>query len=73
MLKKAKSGKKNLKIKFSDSNYNTASKTVKIKINKEKTKITAKKKKFKKSKKVKKYKITLKTAKEKRLKRPRLP
>ena len=72
MLKKAKSGKKNLKIKFSDSNYNTASKTVKIKINKEKTKITAKKKKFKKSKKVKKYKITLKNSKGKAVKKAKV-
>ena len=65
ILKAAKAGKKNLVIKFSDLNYNTASKTVKITINKEKTKIVAKNKKFKRSVKVKKYTISLKNSKGK--------
>jgi hypothetical protein len=67
--KAAKGGKKNLVIKFSDSNYNTASKTVKITINKEKTKIAAKNKKFKRSVKVKKYTIALKNSKGKAIKK----
>jgi hypothetical protein len=65
ILKAAKAGKKNLVIKFTDSNYNTASKTVKITINKEKTKLVAKNKKFKRSVKVKKYTIALKNSKGK--------
>ena len=70
ILKAAKAGTKNLVIKFAgDSNYNAVSKTVKITINKEKTKIAAKKKTFKKSKKVKKYKITLKDSKGKAIKK----
>ena len=68
ILKAAKAGKKNLVIQFADSNYNTASKTVKITINKEKTKIIAKNAKFKKSKKIKKYSITLKNSKGKAVK-----
>jgi C1A family cysteine protease len=72
ILKNAKSGKKNLAIKFTDSNYNAASKTVKITINKEKTKIVAKNKKFKKSKKVKKYTITLKNSKGKAVKKAKV-
>lgn len=63
ILKAAKSGRKNLVIQFFDSNYNAASKTVKITINKEKTKIVAKSKKFKRAKKVKKYTFTLKDSK----------
>ena len=69
VLKTAKSGKKNLVIKFADSNYNAVSKTVKITINKEKTKILAKNKSFKKSSKVKKYTITLKNSKGKAIKK----
>ncbi|WP_462315393.1 Ppx/GppA phosphatase family protein [Methanobrevibacter sp.] len=65
ILKAAKAGKKNLLIKFTDLNYNTSSKTVKITINKEKTKLTAKNKKFKRSVKVKKYTIALKNSKGK--------
>ena len=69
-LKTAKAGTKNLVIKFAgDSNYVGASKTVKITINKEKTKIVAKKKTFKKSLKVKKYTITLKNSKNKAVKK----
>ena len=70
ILKAAKAGNRNLVIKFAgDTNYNAISKTVKITINKEKTKIVAKKKTFKKSKKVKKYKITLKNSKGKAVKK----
>ena len=69
-LKTAKAGTKNLVIKFAgDSNYVGASKTVKITINKEKTKIAAKKKTFKKTKKVKKYSVTLKNSKNKAVKK----
>ena len=70
VLKNARAGSKNLLIKFAgDTNYNAASKTVKITISKEKTKIAAKKKTFKKSKKTKKYKITLKNSKGKAVKK----
>ena len=68
ILKAAKAGKKNLIIKL-DSTCYQASKTVKITINKEKTKIVAKKKTFKKSQKVKKYTITLKNSKNKAVKK----
>ena len=67
-LKSAKAGKKNMVIKLASNNY-AASKTVKITINKEKTKIAAKNKKFKKSKKTKKYTITLKNSKGKGVKK----
>ncbi len=67
VLKAVKAGKKNLIIKLSSDNYQ-ASKTVKITVNKEKTKITAKKKTFKKAKKVKKYSVTLKNSKGKAVK-----
>ena len=67
-LKSAKEGKKNMVIKLASNNY-AASKTVKITINKEKTKIAAKNKKFKKSKKTKKYTITLKNSKGKGVKK----
>ena len=70
ILKTAKAGNKNLVISFEgDANHNSASKTVKITINKEKTKIVAKKKTFKKSKKIKKYTITLKNSKNKAIKK----
>ena len=69
ILKIVKSGKKKLIIKFSSSNCNAVSKTVKINVKKEKTKIVAKKKTFKKSKKVKKYTITLKNSKNKAVKK----
>ncbi len=68
ILKAAKAGKKNLVIKFADSNYNSALKTVKITINKEKTKLAAKNKKFKKAEKVKKYTVILKNSKGKGIK-----
>ena len=69
ILKTAKAGTRNLIIKLSSSNYNPASKTVKIKINKEKTKIVAKKKTFKRKVKTKKYSITLKNSKGKAVKK----
>ena len=70
MLKTAKAGNRNLVINFAgDANHNMASKTVKITINKEKTKIKAKKKTFKMSKKVKKYAMTLKNSKNKPVKK----
>ena len=69
ILKAAKAGNKNFVIKFTDSNYNTTSKTVKITINKEKTKLVAKNKKFKKVTKVKKYTVALKNSKGKAIKK----
>ena len=69
ILKTAKAGTRNLVIKLSDSKYNPVSKTVKIKINKEKTKIAAKKKTFKKSQRIKKYTISLKNSKGKAVKK----
>lgn len=68
ILKTAKAGKRNLVIKFSDDNYNSASKTVKISINKEKTRLYAKSKSFRKSIKIKKYTVTLKNSKKKVMK-----
>jgi predicted outer membrane repeat protein len=67
-LKTAEAGKKNLVIKLTSSKYNTVAKTVKITINKDKTKIVAKNKEFKKSKKTKKYVMTLKDSKGKAVK-----
>ena len=69
VLKVAKAGKKKLVIKFGDSNYNAVSKTVKIIINKEKTKIIAKNIKFKKAKKIKRYTVALKNSKGKAIKK----
>lgn len=71
ILKAAKAGKKNLVIKLVSSNYNPVSKTVKVTINKEKTKILKAKKtyKFKKSKKAKNIKVTLKNSKNKVMKK----
>ena len=72
-LKKAKAGTKKLVIKFSgDSFYNAFSKTVKVTIKKEKTKIVAKKKTFKRALKTKKYSIKLKNSKGKVLKKTRV-
>ena len=68
MLKAAKAGNKNLIVKLTSSNYQ-ATKTVKITVSKEKTKIAAKKKTFKKAQKVKKYTITLKNSKGKAVKK----
>ena len=72
MLKTAKAGSRNLVVKFDADNYNSATKTVKINIKKEKTKITAKKKTFKKAVKVKKYTITLKNSKGKAVKKAKV-
>ena len=71
ILKAAKAGKKNLVIKLVSSNYNPVSKTVKVTINKEKTKILKAKKtyKFKRSKKAKNIKVTLKNSKNKVMKK----
>ena len=72
-LKTAKVGKRNLVVKFGGNvNYNQVSTSVKIKINKETTKIVAKKKTFKKSKKTKKYVMTLKNSKGKAIKKMRV-
>ena len=67
-LKSLKAGTKTLKVTLSN-NYNPKSKSVKITINKEKTKLVAKKKTFKKSVKTKKYTVTLKNSKNKALKK----
>jgi len=67
-LKSLKAGTKTLKVTL-NSNYNPNVKTVKVKINKEKTKIVAKKKTFKKSLKTKKYTIQLKNSKNKVMKK----
>ncbi len=69
ILKVAKYGKKNLVISFEDSNYNKVTKTVKITINKEKTKLVGKNAKFRKSKKTKKYSVILKNSKGKAIKK----
>ena len=67
-LKSLKAGVKNIVIKTSNLNYNSATKTVKITISKEKIKITAKAKKFKRVLKTKKYALTLKNSKGKAVK-----
>ena len=72
ILKAAKAGKKDLAIKLMDDNYIDALKTVKITINKEKTKIIAKKKSFRYDAKVKKFFITFKDSKNKVLKNRKL-
>ena len=69
ILKAAKAGSKKLVIKFVRADKKSVEKTVKIKINKEKTKISAKKKTFKKSLKVKKYSMALKDSKGKAVKK----
>ena len=68
-LKSVKAGKKNMVIAIKSTNYNATAKTVKITINKEKTKIAAKNKKIKNSKKAKKYTIILKNSKGKAVKK----
>lgn len=69
MLKTAKAGKRNLIIKLNDKNFNAASKTVKLTINKEKTKLAAKNKIFKRTVKTKKYAVILKNSKGKAVKK----
>ena len=71
-LKIAKAGKKKLIIKLSSNNYNTVTKTVKITINKGKTRIVAKNKAFRKSQKTKKYAVILKDSKGKAVKRVKM-
>lgn len=63
-----KAGYKNLAITFADSNYNTASKVVKIRILKENTKIAAKINTYKSSLKIKKFAVVLKNYKNKPVK-----
>lgn len=73
MLKTANAGTKKLVILFKgDDVFNAASKTVHVKINKEKTKLTAKKKTFKAKTKIKKYTVTLKNSKGKAIKKVKL-
>ncbi|MBQ2831439.1 right-handed parallel beta-helix repeat-containing protein [Methanobrevibacter sp.] len=72
ILKTAKTGKKNMIIKIENSNYSPISKTVKIAVNKEKTKITAKSKTFKRTAKIKKYTIILKNSKSKAMKKAKV-
>ena len=72
VLKAAKYGKKNLIIKFSDSDYKLTKKTVKITITREKTKLSAKSKAFKKSIKTKKAVAFLKNSKGKAIKNVKL-
>lgn len=68
-LKTAKAGIRVLVIELVSKNYKKISKTANIKINKEKTKFTAKKASFKKSKKVKRYSVVLKNSKNKAVKK----
>ena len=68
VLKTLKVGTKKLVISFADSNYNTVSKTVTVKINKERPRFYAKNKIFKKAVKVKKYAVIFKNSKGKVLK-----
>ena len=70
-LKSLKAGSKTLKVTLSD-NFNPNSKSVKVTIKKEKTKIVAKKKTFKKSVKTKKYAVTFKNSKNKALKKAKV-
>ena len=72
ILKTAKAGKKNMVIKIGNSNYSPISKIVKITINKEKTKMTAKAKTFKRTTKTKKYTIILKNSKNKAMKKAKV-
>ena len=72
ILRVAKAGTKKLVIKVNSNNYKVSSKTVKIKIYKEKTKIIAKKKTFKRSTKVKKYTVTFRNSKNKAIRNVKL-
>ena len=72
ILKAAKAGTKNMIIKFNGKYYNSISKTVKIYIKKEKTKITAKSKSFRRALKTKKYAIILKNSKGKVIKKAKV-
>ena len=68
-LKTAKAGNRALVMELVSKNYKKIDKSVNIKINKEKTKITAKKATFKLANKVKKYTILLKNSKNKAIKK----
>ena len=73
MLKTAKAGSRKLTITFNgDNKFKSASKTVTVKINKEKTKLVATKKTFKAKTKVKKFTVTLKNSKGKAVKKAKL-
>ena len=73
ILKTAKAGSKKMVISYGgNSKYNSASKTVKVTINKEAVKITAKNKAFKKAVKTKKYTIILKNSKGKAVKKAKV-
>jgi len=71
VLKAANAGNKKLVISLVSENFNPVSKTVKVTVNKEKTKILKAKKtyKFKRSKKAKNIKVTLKDSKNKVMKK----
>ena len=70
MLKVAKAGKRNLVIKFAgDGRFNAVSRTVKVTVSKEKTRLVAKKKAFRRAKKVKRYAVKLKNSKGKAVKK----
>lgn len=69
ILKNAKAGTKKLTISV---DANNVIKTVNVKINKEKTKLVAKKKTFKVSKKTKRFTVTLKDSKGKAIKKAKL-
>ncbi len=72
-LKAAKVGKRNLKVRFAgDSNYAGISKTVKITISKEKTKVVAASKSFKSAVKAKKLVVYLKNSKNKAMKKKKV-
>lgn len=68
-LKTAKAGNRALVMGLVSKNYKKIDKSANIKINKEKTKITAKKATFKLANKVKKYTILLKNSKNKAIKK----
>lgn len=68
-FKTAKAGNRALVMELVSKNYKEIDKSVNIKINKEKTKITVKKATFKMAKKVKKYNVSLKNSKNKAIKK----
>jgi predicted outer membrane repeat protein len=73
MLKAAKAGNRKLTVTLNDNVvFKSVSKTVTVKINKEKTKLVAKKKTFKAKTKVKKFTVTLKNSKGKAIKNTKL-
>ena len=73
VLKKIKAGKRKLVVKFAgDNEYDQASKTVKVALNKEKAKLLAKKKAFKRALKIKRYVVRLKDSKGKAIKKAKI-